>query len=272
MSLYELLTEKRFIMQNFSSMYLLNLALKRIWVLILAAIVFGAGAFSYCKLIMTPTYKASSAILITNGRVSAMYGDDDNSTYYKGESDDGYVSGSDLSSSISLTYTVIELLKTPDAYVELADALGGDYQYNSLKGRTTIEMRERTPILDISFVSTDGKEAEKIANEFAKLACKYIPDCIPYSKAKVITTARSHSLVSPRTFMTTLVSMIVGAILAFAVVFIIDFSDQSIRGEDELIERYDVAFLGSIPDFEGVTSATDSIYKRTKRSGYYGYR
>ncbi len=257
-------------MQNFSAMYLLNLAVKRIWALVLTAVVFAATTFAYCSLIVVPQYSATSTVLITNGRVSASYNQGDYYNY-KGESGDGFVSGTDISSSITLTYTVLELLKSPDVFIKLADKLDGKYTYEFLMGRTTVENRgERTLLLDVKFRSSDGEEAMHISNAFSELICEYVPECITYSTAKVVTTALKFHKVSPATLTNTATAAFIGAVVAFIIVFIIDFSDQSVRGEEELIEKYDIAFLGSIPDFDSVTSAGSATYGYNAKGGYYG--
>ena len=105
-------------MQNISISYLLNLALKRLWILLLTAVVFAVSAFSYSKLVLVPTYSATASILVTNGNI--FYQSDYANQTTKANTDDS-ISGSDISSSVALATNVVELLKSPNKYIKLAE-------------------------------------------------------------------------------------------------------------------------------------------------------
>lgn len=56
-------------MNNISLISLLKLALKHIYALLLAGVIFAAAAFSYCKFMAVPKYSATGSILVTNGSI-----------------------------------------------------------------------------------------------------------------------------------------------------------------------------------------------------------
>ena len=162
--------------------------LKRIWIVILsvviaaplcAVITFG-GCLVYSNFIETPTYSATASLLVTNGAVTTSY---DETT--------DKVSGSDIGASLILSQTVVEILNTPDLYKEVANQLGSGYDYISLKNNTTVARRsEDSLFVDITYTSTDPKEAMRIANKTTEIACEYIPKkFIESSKADVASTA-----------------------------------------------------------------------------------
>lgn len=231
-------------MGDISLIYLLGLAWKRIWALITAMVVFAAAAFCYCQFAAEPRYTATASILATNGAIV------DQSSNNQILSEDS-VKSTDISASLTLANTIVEILKTPDAYMELADTLGGDYTYSNLKSMITVERRDTNNLfIDITVKAGDGAQAQKLANEFAKLSCSYVLDFIPSVKAMVVSTSTSFTKVYPRTLTVTGISGIVGAIVAFVIAFIADSLNQSIRGEDEFISKYSLPLLGSVPDFE----------------------
>ena len=235
-------------------MDLVMLAWRRIWILVIAAVVCAAVVFSYCKILVTPTYSATASIIATNGAVTVY---NDKST----------VSASDLSASLYLAETVIDILKTPDIYKDVADQLGKDYNYQNLMSRAAVSRRgEDTLFIDVTFSSTDPKEAMRIANKFVEISCEYIPEYIPHSVAKVASTAIKASKTYPRTMASTAVAGVVGAVVAYAVVFIIESTNRSIKGEEDFANNFDVPLLGAVPDFENVET---SAYR--KKRGGYGY-
>ena len=54
-------------MNNISLSYLVKLALKKLWFLLIAAVIFGVCTFCYCNFLTKPIYKASGSLLVTNG-------------------------------------------------------------------------------------------------------------------------------------------------------------------------------------------------------------
>lgn len=179
--------------KTISIMDLLELAWRRLWIIILAAVICAVGAFGYCRFFLTPSYSATASILVTNGAVTTSY-----------EETTDKVSSSDISASLYLAYTVVDILNTPDIYKKVTDSLGGDYEYQSLMNRSTVQRRsEDTLFIDVTFSSTDPKEAMRIANKFVEIACEYIPEYVPYSRAMVASTAIKAAKTYPRTVMST---------------------------------------------------------------------
>ncbi|MDD6479634.1 MAG: Wzz/FepE/Etk N-terminal domain-containing protein [Oscillospiraceae bacterium] len=231
-------------MKEISIMYILNLALRRLWALILAAVVFACAAFGYCKFLATPRYSATASILVTNGAILVQ-----NTT----TEDDETVSSTDISASVSLMETVIDILKTPDIFRTLSDEIGNRRSYSSLKGMISIASRSnRSLFIDITFTATSSEEAIDLVNKFVALAPDYISDFIPYSYATVTSTADGAALVYPKTTFLIMVAAVVGAVLAFAVAFIVDSFDHAILGEADLAANFDIPIIGTVPDFESV--------------------
>lgn len=237
-------------------MDLVMLGLRHIWAIILVAVIFAGATFSYCKFLITPTYSAKAAILVTNGAVITSY-----------EETTDKVSGSDIQASLILSNTIVDILRTDNVYKKLELNLGAGYDYRTLKGGTSVARRnEDTLFIDVSFTSADPKEAMRIVNKFVDVACEYIPEFIPSSRANVASTATSASQTYPRTMMATGVAGVIGAVLAYIVVFIIDSLNRSIKGEEDFTNNFDVPLLGSVPDFENAESGG---YRKSRGKGGY---
>ena len=143
--------------------------LKKIWIVILSVIIVAplcAGiTFGCCQLysefITTPTYSATASLFVTSGAVTTPY---DETT--------GKVTGSDVGASLILAQTVVDILNTPDLYKEVANRLGNGYDYITLKNNTFIARRsDDSMFIDVTYTSTDPKEAMRIANKTAEIAC-----------------------------------------------------------------------------------------------------
>ncbi len=234
---------------------LLTLAWRRLWILILAAAICASAAFCYCKFMLTPSYSATASIIVTNGAVTQNSETPNKTT----------VAATDISASLYIAYTAIDILGTPDIYKRVAQELGEEYNYQRLMGSTTVQRRgEETLFVDVKYSSTDPKEAMRIANKFAEISCEYIPEFIPYSKAVVASTAIKATMTYPSTNTTTVVAGLVGAIAAYVIVFIVEILNRSIKGEEQFVEIFDIPLLGAVPDFENA----DQIRYRKSKGGY----
>ena len=233
------------------------LAWRRLWIIILVAIICATATYGYCKIFITPSYSATASILVTNGAVTTSY-----------EESTDKVSGSDISASLYLSYTVVDILNTPDIYKKVADSLGKDYQYQRLMSQSSIARRsEETLFIDITFSSTDPKEAMRIANKYVEVACEYIPEFIPSARAMVASTAIKAMMTYPRTMRATSIAALVGAAVVYLIAFIIETFNRSIKGEEDFTANFDVPLLGSVPDFENAESGG---YRKSKGKGGYG--
>ena len=125
------------------------------------------------------THTATATILVTNGAAITSSA----ATTDK-------ISGGDISASLYLADTVVEILNAPDIYIELADELGEEYDSKQLDKSINVERRsEDTLFIDITCTSSNPDEAVRIANVFAEVACGYIPEFIPSARANVAATA-----------------------------------------------------------------------------------
>ncbi|MBQ1278818.1 MAG: hypothetical protein IIY13_00135, partial [Clostridia bacterium] len=215
-------------------------------------------ALTYCEFIAEPSYKATASVLVTNGAIAGEI-----------EATGDKVAATDVSASLYLADTITDILKTPDVYMQLSHELGGDYTYVNLMESFTISRRSDDSLfVDLEFVSGDPMQAMRVANTFAEIACQYVPEVIPYAYARVTATASKSTLAFPQTTTTTVIAALLGAVLAYAIAFVVEYTNSTLKGEEEFINKYNVPLLGSVPDFENADE--DNYSKKGGRKYYYG--
>lgn len=249
-------------MNNFSIYHVMRLLVKNLLVIILSALIFAIGAFSYCKLLAQEKFVANGAVLVTNGGiVGNSY---INNTPINGQT----VNNSDITASINLLDTIRDILSTNDIYMQLAEELDGKYTHSQLKSFATIsKSTDYSLFINVRFETNDPKEAIVITKTFLKLAPAYITKFIPNSAANVTLPDRAVKT-SPQTTKTTVLAAFIGAFLAFAVFYIISLTNTTIKGEEDFKEYFNVPVLGDIPDFN---TATGKYGKYSYKGGsYYG--
>lgn len=248
-------------MHNISLIDLLKLALKYIYILVAVALVAAIVAFSYCSFVAEPRYSSSGSIVVTNGAII-----NDISAQTPSETTSKKVSGSDISASLLLSNTIIDILNTNDIYKQLASDLGEKYSYANLMSRATVKQRsEDTLFIDISFSADTPEEAQTLVNNFLEIVPDYISKFIPGSTASVTTTADTAVKTYPQTSKTVFLAAMAGAVLSYAIIVIISFFNTTIKGEDDIKNNYDLTVLGNIPDFSSAVANKNKYYGYSRR-------
>ncbi len=233
-------------MTEYSILDILKIVSKRFWLVAIVGILCATIAFMYCVMIATPTYEARSSVLGSNGNVAA----DMELTINSGITD-ASIKSSDLAASLTLTETYVQMLtKMPTESTEFVKRIteaGLIKQFND--AAISIAKREDTLIIDITVVSTDRDVSKQIANIYAECAEDFISG-YNIGMIKSLSKARSAQQVSPHTTITTVLAFMFGIIITALIVIYFAISDRTINGEEDLKTHYEVALLGSVPDFQ----------------------
>lgn len=248
-------------MNNISLISLLKLALRHIYALILAGVIFAAAAFSYCKFVAVPKYSATGSILVTNGSII-----NNSQSSATASTSSKNVSYTDINASLQLADTINDILNTNDIYKELSNEDGNKYTYSNLKSRSSVKRRSADSLfIDITFTASTPEEALRLANKFLNLTPDYVKDYIPSANTAIATQPDKAAKTYPRTSLYTLAAGVCGIILAYAIVYIVSLTNNSIKDEDDIVNNYDITVLGNVPDF---TNAKSKEYSAYKKGGY----
>lgn len=252
-------------MNEFSIYHIFRLVVKNFLIIFLCAVLLGVATFCYCEFKLEERYSASGSIIVTNG---GMLDEAPSDSQYAGGDK---INNSDITASINMLYTVKDLLLSKDSiYMDLSEKLDGKYSANQLKKLITISTRDDYSLfIDIKFELNDKDDVVKITNMFLELTPDGIKEVLPYSRTSIITLSTDAKKTYPRTLSSTVIAMIMGAILAFVIVYVVSLFNTTIKSEEDFKERYNIPVLGDIPDFATAKSGkyTKSYYKG---GSYYG--
>lgn len=232
---------------------LLMLYLRKWWMIILCAVLAGAIALGGTYFLMTPLYKASVSVYVNNNRESP---------------EDGYVSYNDLSVSLRLVNTYINIITSDRVMDKVSAALNNEYTSNQLAGYLSAEQVENTEIFRLYVTHPDPEEAARIANVVAQIAPDEISKIIEGSSARVIDLAKVPTQkASPNYSTMTILGIVAGALVAIVFLTVRKLSDTRIKNEDDLAALFDMPILGRIPDLTQSGDADAYIHAYAKTSG-----
>ena len=250
--------------QEIDLLRLLRAFWHRAWLIVIVAIIGAGVGFSYAKFFITPTYQSSVLLYVNNS--SSLGGLN--------------VSLSDLTVSKSLVPTYIVFLKTKttlDSVITDAKAhqnygsLAEGLTYESLVGRISASAVNDTQVFKVTVTDSNPKRAALIAHTIGHVLEKRVAEIINGSELKIVDDAEvAKYRSSPNITKYTSMGMIIGIVLAAAVIVVLELLDDRVRDEQYLIQNYNLPVLASIPDFTMGTKGS-YYYRRKNRYGYRKY-
>lgn len=215
---------------------------KRIWIILLSAVIAGAVLLLYTVNFVTPQYKADVTMYVNN-----------NSSI-----NSQYISSSDLAVAKSLVETYTNIISSNTVLEKVAEETGLGITASQIRGMLSATAVGETEMFKVSILTPDPQMSMDIANVIAEVAPDEIARIIPGSSAKVVDYARiPNGRHSPSYTTSALLGFLFGGIVAIAVVLIQHMMDNRVQKEEDLELIYNAPVLGCIPEMsEGVQKKT----------------
>lgn len=207
-------------------------AVKKRWKIIVLTTVLAtvvSGIFSF--FVISPTYEASTKIFIGK----------------EGAESEGYNS-SDVSMYQNLIKTYSELIKTKDLVNKAINNSQYDLSVNNVLNGITVNTLTGTQILQISYQSKSPSIAknilESITNEFITKA----EELVPNGNVKILESVElPKNPVAPNKTMNIAIAFILGMMVGFGIVFLLEYLDNTYKNKEQLEKDLDIPVLGVIP-------------------------
>lgn len=212
-------------------------ALYKKWFLILlAAVLLGSGAWLGSHLFMTPTYRTSCRVYVNNMLDSS------------GKTS---VTSSDLNAARSLANTYADIISGRTVLEEAARNIGLERSYSELSHRVSVTTGNSSEIISISVVDLTPEAAQSLANSIIAVSQDHVANIVDGSSMRVIDEPYlPQSIYSPNYGRNAILGALLGALLMMAVIVLQALLDNRVQDEDMLEKRFGIVVLGSIPDFD----------------------
>lgn len=229
---------------------LAKVLLKKAWIVVLAAVVFGIGGYIYSAKFVTPMYEAGVLLYVNNSVQTDKQGN---------------ISASDLATSQRLVTTYIIILQSNPVMEKVAQELehvyGNKLSGGQIRGMITAGALDETEVFSVRVKNADPVLAAQVANCVAAVAPKEIENVILGSSGKVVQEAKVPSApVSPNKTRQAILMAVIGAALAIVAVVVRTLLDVRIKGEEDLALISSAPVLGFIPE---LTTSSTSHYSYT---------
>ena len=232
--------------------------MKKLWLIILAAIIGAGVGFSVASFGIAPKYSSQIMLYVNNSSISL------GSTSFS-------ISASELSAAQSLVKTYVVILNNRTTLEKVIDLAKLDYTYGQLSSMISASPVDETEVFTVKVTCGDPYEAAKIANCIAEVLPERISEIIDGSKMEVVDVAVPNTnKVSPSITKYTAVGMIIGLLLACGVITIFVILDNTIQDEDYIVKVYDYPILAKVPDLLDSEAARFNYYSYTQSLGKKG--
>ena len=229
--------------------HIVGLLWKHVVGILFVGLIFGALLFGFARFFMTPKYEANALFYVNNGSVSLK--------------DAVRISTGELSAASELVDTYVAILESRANMQQVIDRAGVERTYEDLRKMITANAVNSTGLFQVVVTSSNPEEARVIANAIADILPDKVADIVANSSVNVVDYAVTpRHRASPSYIKFAAIGVMLGIVLASAVVILRDFMDDIIHDEDYLHQTYsDLPVLATIPDLTAKTS---------KKYGYYG--
>ena len=237
--------------QGYNLMDLFFLLLRKIWWIILGAVIGATALFCYSKFCLPFEYSSHISMYVQS---------------YKNINTNNSNNYNDISNSKQLINTYIEVLKDDAVMRAVGEQLIEQYGYDTISKnfrmedgniapsslRSTISITTVTDTSALKVVSTtkNADISASICNIMADISPDFIKNAVGVGALKTIDTAKAYyTPVSPNVMRNTIIGFVGGAVLVVLIVLLIDFLDNTIKDSEKITEKYKKPIIGEIQHF-----------------------
>ncbi len=236
---------------------IITILLKRLWLIVVLALLGGMVSFSYSQYVLPKKYTSKITLYVYNEK--------------SGQANQA-LNTNDFALSAKLVNTYMVILKSDSVLGTVSEKiskLGLNYSITEIRSMISAEVVDDTEVFEVR-VSCENKEDSKIIADAIEQVAP--PEIIRVVRAGAVETVDKATLPtkhsSPNIPQNTIIGIVVGMVMACALAFVFELMNTSVKNKDELIEQYKFPVLAVIPNLYGESS---SSYRYGGSHYSYGY-
>ena len=230
--------------EQISIVDIIDMLLRRWWLIVVSAIIIGAVTFTYTLIFIDPMYKSEGALYVNSSQNQIS----------------GEVTTSTITASQKLVTTYAEILQRRTFLEQIVQDMGNKYTSEQIKKMLKMGSANETEILEISVTGKDPHDVYLIARSILQHAPDELIRVVEAGSVKILDNAKENkNPISPNIRNNTLIGLLVGILLGALIAVLLELFDTRIKSGEEISQRYDEPLLGEIPNLE-----TDSHERKGK--------
>lgn len=159
------------------------------------------------------------------------------------------ISQAAINSSRDLSMTAIETMKTRNFLSEVSKATGGKYSWGQIKEMMSVSVINDTELLSVRVTAGNAQEAYDIARSIILKAPQKLKSVFKAGEFSVVDNAIKPKAPNGKGLSRQLMlGGLLGAVLAVALVFIMNFFDTKVHKSEDVTKRYGISILGELAE------------------------
>ncbi|WP_214828585.1 Wzz/FepE/Etk N-terminal domain-containing protein [Exiguobacterium sp. s26] len=204
------------------------------WLIVSLAIIAALVAFLVSSFVISPTYEASTQVLVAPKQGENMPLDN-----------------SQIQSSVTLVNTYRVIIQSPAILEQVQENVIG--APDNISNLITVNSEQSSQVINIKVQHTNPVLATDIANEISDVFSKEVPELMSVDNVKVLSKASVPVFpVSPNILLNIAIATIIGLMIGFAIAFLKVVLDRRIKTEQDVENILELPVLGSIPVIDKV--------------------
>ncbi|WP_215191781.1 YveK family protein [Exiguobacterium sp. s7] len=204
------------------------------WLIASLAIIAALIAFLVSSFLISPTYEASTQVLVAPKQGENMPLDN-----------------SQIQSSVTLVNTYRVIIQSPAILEQVQENVIG--APDSISNLITVNSEQNSQVINIKVEHTNPVLATDIANEISDVFSKEVPELMSVDNVKVLSNASVPMFpVSPNILLNTAIATVLGLMIGVALAFLKVVLDRRIKTEQDVENILELPVLGSIPIIDKV--------------------
>ena len=211
----------------------LRILLKRAWLIIAVAVLFGMGGYLYSRLFIAPTYRASFTAYVNNRNVLDA---------------ESKTSSSDLSASMGLMYVYQEIIESRAVMTD-AVAKCESKDFGDVDQIVTCYVSSTAPVLYVYAETENPQLSYQLACAIAEVAPVHVSNVVDGSSMRIIDAPKvPHSHFAPSNGTNAIYGALTGVVLSVLLAILMDLVADKVQDPQDLEDRYSIPVIGRIPD------------------------
>lgn len=208
---------------------------KRKLMILIVALVTGAGAFAYSAFIFKPEYTSTTRIYVVN----------------RDQGDKPGLTNQDLQAGSYLVKDYREIILSQDVLEKVATNLKLDMPAKTLASKVQVTVPADTRIVSISVKDKQPEEASRIANSLREVAAEKIVAVTRVSDVTTLEEARPATTPSsPNVRRNSLFGFLGGAVVTVSAVLLIELLDTRVKRPEDVEDVLQIPLLGVVPNLD----------------------